>query len=288
MPTFSTPQPISVHLELAAVGVIRLLASDRSDTAVVVRPTDPMSTADEAAAGSTRVEYSGGQLTVSGPKGWRFYSGWGGWRESIDVEIAMPAGSRFEGKAGMGALHCEGLLDEVRFTTSAGEIHAEQTGAVTVRTGFGNVSIERAGGQAEIATGSGRLEVRQVDGSAAVRNSNGDTWIGDVAGALRVSTANGRIAVDRSQSGVVAKTANGDIVIGAVAFGEVVAATACGRVEIGVANGVPAWLDLHTSSGRVRNELDAVSAPEASEQVVQIRARTGYGDITIHRSLETR
>ena len=121
-------------------------------------------------------------LTVKGPKGWRYYSGWGEWRESIDVEIAMPAGSRFEGKAGMGTLHCEGQLDELRFKTGAGEIHAEQTGSVTVRTGFGNVNIERAAGRAEISTGSGRLEVGRVDGSAAVRNSNGDTWIGDVGG----------------------------------------------------------------------------------------------------------
>ena len=233
MPNFNTPQPISVHLELGGVGVIRLVASDRSDTAVEVRPTNPASKADAAAAEQTRVEYSDGQLTVKGPKGWRYYSGWGGWRESIDVEIAMPAGSRFEGQ-----------LDELRFKTGAGEIHAEQTGSVTVRTGFGNVNIERAAGRAEISTGSGRLEVRRVDGSAAVRNSNGDTWIGDVVGELRVNAANGKIAVDRSQ--------------------------------------------LHTNHGRVRNELHAASAPEPSEEAVEIRARTGHGDITIHRLLETR
>jgi Toastrack DUF4097 len=288
MPMFNTPQPISVHLELGGVGVIRLVASDRSDTAVEVRPTNPASKADVAAAERTRVEYSDGQLTVKGPKGWRYYSGWGEWRESIDVEIAMPAGSRFEGKAGMGTLHCEGQLDELRFKTGAGEIHAEETGSVTVRTGFGNVNIERAAGRAEISTGSGRLEVRRVDGSAAVRNSNGDTWIGDVVGELRVNAANGKIAVDRPQSAVFAKTANGDIVLGAVACGEVVAETGWGRVEISVANGVPAWLELHTNHGRVRNELHAASAPEPSEEAVEIRARTGHGDITIHRLLETR
>jgi len=115
MPNFSRPQPISVHLDLRAVGVIRLVVNDRSDAAVEVCPTNPASNADVAAAERTRVEYSDGQLNVKGPKGWRDYSGWGGWRESIDVEIAMPAGSRFEGQAGMGTLHCEGRLDELRF-----------------------------------------------------------------------------------------------------------------------------------------------------------------------------
>src|SRR5262245_16510569 len=87
MPTFSTHQPISVHLELGGVGIIRLVASERSDTAVEVRPTNPASTADVAAAERTRVDCSDGRLTLNAPKGWRYYSGWGGWRESIDVEI---------------------------------------------------------------------------------------------------------------------------------------------------------------------------------------------------------
>lgn len=287
MPTFNTPQPISVHVELGGVGLIRLVASDRSDTAVEVRPTHPESRADIAAAERTRVEYSDGQLTIKGPKGWRYYSGWGEWRESIDVEVAMPAGSRLEGTAGMGTLHCSGRLDELRFKTGAGEIHAEQAGSVTVSTGAGNVNIERASGRAEISTGSGRLEIRRVDGSAAIRNSNGDTWIGDVVGSLRVSAANGKIAVDRTQSTVVAKSANGDIVLGAVACGEVVAETAWGQVEISVANGATAWLELHTKCGKVLSELDIASPPEPNERAVEIRARTGHGDITIHRSNET-
>ena len=40
MPTFDTPEPISVSLELG-VGDIRIVAGDRTDTVVEVRPTDP-------------------------------------------------------------------------------------------------------------------------------------------------------------------------------------------------------------------------------------------------------
>lgn len=287
MPIFNTPQPISVHLELGGAGVIRLVASDRPNTAVEVRPTNPARKADAAAAEQICVEYADGRLTVRGPKGWRYYSGWGEWRESVDVEIALPAGSRVEGKTGTGTLRCEGPLDELHFKTGFGEIHAEQTGPVVAHTGYGNVHIEGAAGAVEISTGSGRLEVGRVDGAAAFRNSNGDTWIGDAAGELRANAANGKILVDRSQSGVFAKSANGDILLGAVACGEVVAETACGRVEIGVANGVPAWLELFTNHGQVRNELNAASAPASSEKTVEIRARTGYGDITIHRVAET-
>ena len=56
------------------------------------------------------------------------------------------------------------------------------------------------------------------------------------------------------------------------------------RVTIGVRPGVPAWLDLSSKSGHVRNHLDGDRAPDASEQAVAVRARTQYGDITIQRA----
>ena len=49
MPTFATPQPIHVSLELAA-GAVRISASERTDTVVEVRPRDPASAADVQAA----------------------------------------------------------------------------------------------------------------------------------------------------------------------------------------------------------------------------------------------
>ena len=114
----------------------------------------------------------------------------------------------------------------------------------------------RVAGDAELTTSSGALRVDRIDGTAVFKNSNGDTRIGEISGELRVSGANGDIVVDRAHAGVVAKTANGDVRIGEVASGAVQAQTARGRVDIGVAEGVSAWLDLETSFGNVQNNLD--------------------------------
>jgi hypothetical protein len=282
MPTFDTPQPISVTLELG-VGDVRLAASDRGDTVVEVRPTDPAKPADVTAAEQTRVEYADGRLLVRAPKGRRHY-GWRSDGESIDVEIALPTGSRVDGDAGAATLYSTGRVGELRFKTGVGEIHLDETGPVEVRTGAGDVSVERAAGRAEIRTGSGALHLGGVEGPAHLKNSNGDTWIGAVAGDVRVNAANGKIAVDRSGASVVAKSANGDILLGAVGRGEVVAETAFGKVDIGVAAGVAAWLELKTGYGRVRNDLDAADGPATGEDAVEIRARTGYGDITVRRA----
>ncbi len=283
MTSYETPEPISVSLELG-VGVIRIAASDRSDTVVEVRPSDPASKDDTGAAAQTRVEFADGRLSIKGPRGWRQVP-WRSGRESIDVEIALPAGSQLDGEAGVATLSCTGRLGEVRYKAGAGAIRLDETGPLQIRSGAGDISIERVGGRAEIATGSGAIEVGAVDGPAAVKNSNGDTWIGDTTGELRANAANGRIAVDRTRAAVFAKTANGDIVLGTVASGEVIAETAFGTLDIGVLDGVPAWLELKTSFGNVRNELESADRPESGEEAVEIRARTGYGDITIHRSV---
>ena len=67
MPTFDTPEPISVTIDLA-VGDVRIIASDRADTVVDVRPSDASNEDDVKAAEQTRVEYADGQLLVKAPK----------------------------------------------------------------------------------------------------------------------------------------------------------------------------------------------------------------------------
>jgi DUF4097 and DUF4098 domain-containing protein YvlB len=282
MPVFDTPEPITVTVELG-VGDLRLVAGDRADTVVEVTPSDPDKKGDVTAAEQTRVEYAGGQLLIKAPKNWRRYTPHGG-GESVDVLVELPAGSRLRGESGMAALRAQGRLGECHYKTGLGDIQLDQAGPVRLRTGIGEVAVGRAG-DAEVTTGSGSIRVDRVDGAAVVKNSNGDTWLGEVAGDLRVNAANGRISVERAGESVAAKSANGDVRLGEVARGAVVAQTAMGKVEIGVRDGVAAWLDLNTRYGNVRNDLDAGGQPGQGEDAVEVRARTSFGDITIHRSV---
>jgi hypothetical protein len=283
MPTFETPEPISVTVEFG-VGDLRIVASDRTDTMVEVRPSDPAKKADVAAAEQTRVEYAGGRLLIKAPKSWRQFT-WRGGGESIDVQVELPAGSHLRGETGVAALRCRGRLGECRYKTGVGDIQLDQAGPVQLKTGGGDLTVDRAGGDAELTTGSGAVQIDRIDGAAVVKNSNGDTWIGEVTGDLAVSAANGRISVDQAHATVTAKSANGDVRLGEVAHGAVLAQTGMGRVEIGIRDGVAAWLDLNTRFGNVHNDLDAAERPGPGEDAVEVRARTAFGDITIHRSV---
>ena len=282
MPTFQTPKPITVDVELG-VGDIRLDASERTDTVVEVLPTDPDKPGDVTAAEQTRVELAGDRLVIRGPRGWRQWTPRGG-RESIDVLIELPTGSQIQGEAGVAALRARGELGAFRFKTGAGDIDVDEAGSVSIRTGAGDIGVGHAAGDLTASTGSGVVRIAAVDGSAVIKNSNRDTWVGRVGGELRVKAANGGISIDRAGATVTVKTANGDIRLGEVAPGAVVAETGFGKIDVGIGEGVAAWLDLNTGFGRVLNDLADSERPDAGEETVEVRARTSYGDITIRRA----
>jgi hypothetical protein len=282
MPVFATPEPISVTIELA-VGDVQIIASDRTDTVVEVRPSDESDDSDVKAAQKTRVEYADGTLLVRSPKARAL--DFSSKTRSVDVLIELPAGSRVHGDVSVADVRSTGVLGECRLKASVGHFRLDRTGSLRLDTSGGHVTVDAVVGNAEVATGSGRVRIGEIGGTAVIKNSNGNTDIGTVTGELRVRSANGDISVDRADAKVEAKTANGSIRIGEVARGSVMLHTATGDLEIGVAEGTAAWLDLSTGHGRVHNSLDEVSqGPEKSEETVEVRAHTSYGDITVRRS----
>lgn len=278
MPVFATPEPISVTIE-QGMGDARIIASDRSDTVVELRPRDDSKASDIRAAEQTRVEYSSGRLLVKTPKQRAFGRG-----SAVDVTVELPAGSNVHGDTGMGDFGCEGRLGECRLKTGMGNIALEHTSALHLKTGMGNIAVDHGVGDADITTGSGEVRIGEIEGAAVIKNSNGDTTVGEVTGDLRVKAANGRITIDRAHASVIAKTANGNIRIGEVIRGAIVLATAAGELEVGICEGTTAWLDVSSQYGRVRSSLDETGSPEPVEATVEVRARTSYGDITIQRS----
>jgi DUF4097 and DUF4098 domain-containing protein YvlB len=282
MPTYDTPSPITVTVNLG-VGDLQITASDRTDTTVEVRPSDPAKKADVTAAEQARVEYANGQLLVQAPKSWRQLAPWSG-HESVDVRISLPAGSQLRGEAGVATLRCTGRLGDCRFKTGVGAIRLDQAGAVVLTTGAGDISAAALAGQAEIKTGTGAVQIDSIDGSAVIRNSNGDTWIGAITGELRVNAANGDITAGSAGGSVSAKTANGSVRLGEVRRGSVLAQTGTGDLQVGIGDGVAAWLDLDTHFGHVDSDLDAAGPPSEGEDSVEVRARSSFGDITIRRA----
>jgi hypothetical protein len=281
MPVFATPNPISVTVEVYA-GDLQIVATDRTDTVVELRPTNEADESDVKAAEQTRVEHADGALTIRGPRsrGMDFSKK----TRSVDIRIELPAGSQLHGHLTAGDLRTTGELGECRFRSSVGHLRLDRTGPLRLST-LGRIAVEAVAGDADVSTSSGRIQVGDVDGALVVKNSNGDTEIGAVSGELRARSANGDITVDRVGGKADVKTSNGTIRVGRVERDSVTLNTSSGDLEIGVAKGTAAWLDLKTGHGRVRNELDdAGPGPRDSDETVEVRAHTSFGDITVRRS----
>jgi DUF4097 and DUF4098 domain-containing protein YvlB len=279
MPKFDTPQPVSVTID-RIVGDVRIVAGDRSDTDVEVRPKRSGRPADIRAAENTQVEYRDGRLLVKGPRLHTMI----GRVPSIAVTIELPAGSHVEGDSDLGDFIAEGRLGDCRFKTAMGHIRLGEVGSLDAETAMGDVTVGSVAGDADISTASGEVRIDRIGGTAKVKNSNGANRLGEVGGDLLVRTANGDISVDSPRSSVIAKTANGDVRVGEVTRGRVVLETAAGGIHVGVNRGTAAWLDIGTQYGVVRNDLDPSDAPGQSEASVDVRARTSFGDIVISRS----
>jgi DUF4097 and DUF4098 domain-containing protein YvlB len=281
MPVYPTPGPIAVTIELS-VGDVRLIATDRTDTAVHVRPSNTNDDSDVQAAQQTRVDHTDGTLTIRGPKSRAF--DFSKKTRAVTVLIELPTGSAVHADISAGDVHSTGTLGDCRFKTSVGHFRLDHTGPLRLST-TGHITAETITGDADITTGSGQIHLGHIDGTAQVKNSNGHTAIGTVTGRLRARAANGDIRVERAGAAVDAKTSNGTIRIGQATRDTVTLHTATGDLEIGIAAGTTAWLDLKTGYGRVNNALDTTGQqPQPSDRTVEVRAHTSFGDITVHRS----
>ncbi|MGE3193821.1 MAG: DUF4097 domain-containing protein [Microbacteriaceae bacterium] len=279
MPTFPTPDPIDVSVEIS-YGRLTVAASDRGDSVVTVTPTRETSSADRRAAEQTRVELSGGRLVVQGPRP-RFSII--GPNESIDIVIEVPSGSRLTADVG-GRVTTTGRLGATRVKGSLGSIELDTVGDLWARAGHGNIEIGSATGSAELTADHGRMRIGAIGGDASLKSSHGEITVDEVGGDLEAKLSYGELEIGRARGGVTAKTAYGSIRLGEVSSGSVQVDSGYGQIDIGVAPGVAVWLDASSRDGRVRNQLEGAAAPGESDDSVAVRARTTYGDITITRS----
>ncbi|RSN12498.1 hypothetical protein DMB42_09765 [Nonomuraea sp. WAC 01424] len=278
MPTFDSPEPISVTIHIDA-GEATIVAGDRTDTAVEVRPCSPDVKADVEAAAQTRIEYAAGRLAVRTPRSLSLFGEPG----SVSVEIGLPAASRLHATADLALVVVEGDMGACDVTIGAGDVRIGRAGPVELHTHQGDIVVERVTGDTRLTTGSGEIRAGRIDGAAEIRNHHGRTWIGEVTGDLTLRIANGDVTVGRAHGSVVARSAGGDTRLEEVSRGRVDLETRAGDLDIGVRDGSTARLDVRSRTGRVHSAVEPARRPADAAETVEVRARTGSGDITIRR-----
>ncbi|HEX2176205.1 MAG TPA: DUF4097 family beta strand repeat-containing protein [Nocardioidaceae bacterium] len=280
MHRFTTTTPPRLTVEFRA-GTVSIDTEDVEETTVELRGR-PDDQATQALIADTVVEQRGDDVVVLVPK--RSHGLFGSTPE-LRVDITAPHGSRLNVKSASADLSARGTYGESRVASGSGDISVERvTGSAHVRSGSGDVNLGAAGADLTVGTGSGDIHVGIADAAVSVQSGSGDVVIESVAGALRAQTGSGDIEVRRADDDVKAQTGSGDVAVRRVVRGRIRAKAASGDLHVGVADGIPAWLDVKTLTGGVSNDLAATEPVGAEQEHVRLELNTVSGDIDIVRA----
>lgn len=282
MNTFDTPNPITALIDMSTRSNIWVVAEDRSDTTVEITPRSIRRGSEQRLAEQITADYSNGLLQIA-LKPLHFYT-WFDFGAAVDVTVRMPSGSNINANSGMGNLRCEGDFDAAELRSGKGEVRIDRCTTLKSRTGHGDTYIGQVTGSVDVSTGNGTLRVGNLSGEGVVKTANGDVYVSEVSGRLRLKSAHGNLVVSQSSGEVELKSSHGNLRVEDALRGSVSLRTANGALAVGVREGTAAWLDLNSSSGRVRNELGEATGPGEARATVEVLARTSRGDITIRRS----
>lgn len=215
MNKFDTPAPITAVLDIPA-GRVQLIAADRADTAVEVRPMNASKSRDVKAAEQARVEYADGVLRIEAPVKSQHLGPSG----SIEVTVQLPAGSRVEAKAAAAELRAVGRLGDIEFDGAYRQIKLDEAASVRISALDGDVEVGRLHGPAEISAQRGDIRIAEARGGKVVlRTQSGDISVGAAAGvsaSLDAGTGHGRVTNALRNDGtpeldIRATTSYGDI-----------------------------------------------------------------------------
>lgn len=283
MRTFPTPHPVDVLVDVTGFD-LRVRAADVAEATVELRPHDPGKPADVELAERTTVDLVDGRLVLRSPRTVRARL-----RNLVtagpraDVSLTVPTGSSLEVR-GWGDIAVRGELGAVDLDTSLGDIALDRVGRLRAKTSMGDIRADATTGPADVRTSAGSIRVERATAGLTARTAAGDVLVGHGDGELHLTTSAGDVRVDRALASVSATTSAGDVRLGSVRRGTATATSSYGSIEIGIAEGTAAWLDVTTRCGAVRSELDQSDGPGDADRTVEVRATTGFGDVVLRRS----
>ena len=182
----------------------------------------------------------------------------------IVLTVRAPSGSHVQ---------VQSASADVRTTGAAGRL--------SVTTGTGEISAERADDKAVVKTGSGAVRLGPMLGGLHARSGSGDAEVSSVGGRSTLVTGSGDVWLGAVQADVSVRTGSGDLTVADAACGRIELGTGSGEIRVGVRTGCAAQVDLSSGSGHARSELDVSHQAPDSEPKLFIRGRTGSGDVLI-------
>lgn len=186
---------------------------------------------------------------------------------AAELRLRVPPGLEYTLKAGSADISISADIGRSKIISGSGDIAVGRAADLDCSTGSGDISVARLDGSGgRVSAGSGNVTIVDVHCPVSAKSGSGDVNVKAV-----------------HHSAVRANSASGDITVTSTS-GSVDLRTASGGLSVGVADGLPAWLDLDSVSGDIRIALDSTIEPAPGEPYLTVRARTASGDIAVYRA----
>jgi DUF4097 and DUF4098 domain-containing protein YvlB len=126
-------------------------------------------------------------------------------------------------------------------------------------TGNGDVTIEKASNDLDIASGNGDVRIKMTAGQVNVNTGNGELEIDGATGPVRANTGNGRVYVTTSSGPVTARTGNGEIDVKMktlTSTSDMQFVTGNGSVTVALPSNFNGEIDASTGNGEFRSDFE--------------------------------
>ena len=181
---------------------------------------------------------------------------------------AYPPDLEYVIKVGSADVSVSADIGRSKISSGSGDINVGRAVDLECSTGSGGISVgyvERIGSPAVLRLR--RRDVAEADCPVTAKSGSGDVTVKSVP-----------------HSAVQANSGSGDIAVASTP-GTVDLRTASGSLTVGVADQLPAWLDLTRSSGRGPDRPGArLSQPAPRRALRSVEATTASGDIAVYRA----
>lgn len=183
------------------------------------------------------------------------------------LRLGVPHGLQYVIKTGSADISVSVDIGRSKIVSGSGAIIIGNAADLDCSTGSGNISVARVDGNgARIGSGSGDISVGEVNCPLTAKSGSGEVVVQSLrGGSLQANSGSGDIGVTSASSSVDLRSASGSL-------------------TVGVAENLPAWLDLDSVSGDIKIALESAAPPESGEPYISVRARTASGDIGIYRA----
>jgi DUF4097 and DUF4098 domain-containing protein YvlB len=260
---FPCSEPAAINISSWPSGSVAVSGEDTPTITVDVEATKSGANADAALA-EVRVDFEDGKLVITGPRltGFR--------RSGLDLTIKTPARSNCQAHTASADISCLGQLGELDLHSASGDI-----------------TIVKASGSVSVQTASGDVFIDEASADVTIKATSGDVRLSAAGGEVRANSVSGDLAIGRCGSPVTAHTVSGDAEVRELGAGRADFSTISGDVRVSILPGIGVYLDLATTSGSVRSDLDEGEEDEggpAPQASLELKCRTISGDIHVAKA----